>query len=119
MSIDPEDTTGEEPIYPGVCLAHVLHAQQVYNANTDDADNPREWRVDFGLPPVNRNNNPNARATIFNCPAPRENSEDMQGYWYPGDDGTRAARALNQRFGVMLRDRGKNGIRFSPQSNLY
>jgi len=108
MSYDPDDETGEEPIYPAIRTAHVFHAQQVYNANPEDADNPREWRVDFGLPPRPVGVNPTERALIQNCPPPPQNG--TQNHWYPGDAGTRAAQALNQRFGVMLRDRGTNEL---------
>jgi len=117
MSYDPDDETGEELIYPAVRMAHVFHAQQVFNANPNDADNPREWRVDFGLPPRPRGVNPTERALVYNCP-PFSQSETPQ-YWYPGDAGTRAAQSLNQRFGVMLRDRGTNCIRLVRYLSTY
>ena len=117
MSYDPDDVTGEELTYPAVRMAHVFHAQQVYNANSGDSDNPREWRVDFGLPPRPTGPNPTERALVYNCP-PSANDEAPQ-YWYPGDAGTRAAQALNQRFGVMLRDRGTNYIRLARYPSSY
>jgi hypothetical protein len=114
MSYDPDDETGEELMYPAVRMAHVFHAQQVYNANPNDADNPREWRVDFGLPPRATGTNPTERALVYNCPPPPQDGTPQ--YWYPGDTGTRAAQALNQRFGVMLRDRGMNLMQISTLS---
>jgi hypothetical protein len=103
MSLDPGDA--EEPLYPAVQMAHVFHGQRVYNANTDDADNSREWRVDFGLPPRVADINPTERTLIYQCPYP-----DV---WYPGDPGTRQAASLAQQFGVMLRDRGTKQRRVS------
>ena len=117
MSYDPDDETGEELMYPAVRMAHVFHAQQVYNANLLDPDNPREWRVDFGLPPRAIGMNPTERTLVYDCPPPPQ--DEMPRYWYPGDGGTRAAQALNQRFGVMLRDRGTNCIRLGTYLSTY
>lgn len=107
----PRDDTGT--LYPAVPVAHMYHAQWVYNPNPNGPSPEREWRVEYGRGGRSARHQPNGRANIFRC-------EDHNGLaWYPADPQRTGPADILDRLGDRLWEQSKPRLNETLRSKHF